>query len=148
LFGQPLAAHYSRAGVFGLTNVIAVGCHGILANAVLPFGQSRMVWGGHERPPDEEASFIGDRRVGRSVDVPRQPRARSAHFTRPWRTRPRVAGLGGWLARRLAADGGRHSGAPRRGVGDEPFTVPMSIVDEVIEICVWACAVGARTPRA
>lgn len=46
LFGQPLEAHYAAAkGLFGLTNVIAIegAQHGILANAVLPFGYSRMV---------------------------------------------------------------------------------------------------------
>jgi len=47
MFGQPLEAHYAaaKAGLVGLTNVIAIegAQHGILANAVLPFGFSRMV---------------------------------------------------------------------------------------------------------
>jgi NAD(P)-dependent dehydrogenase (short-subunit alcohol dehydrogenase family) len=47
MFGQPLEAHYAaaKAGLVGLTNVIAIegAEHGILANAVLPFGFSRMV---------------------------------------------------------------------------------------------------------
>ena len=47
LFGQPQAAHYAaaKAGIVGLTNVIAIegAAHGILANSVLPFGFSRMV---------------------------------------------------------------------------------------------------------
>jgi NAD(P)-dependent dehydrogenase (short-subunit alcohol dehydrogenase family) len=47
LFGQHLEAHYAaaKAGILGLTNVIALegSDHGILANTVLPFGQSRMV---------------------------------------------------------------------------------------------------------
>jgi NAD(P)-dependent dehydrogenase (short-subunit alcohol dehydrogenase family) len=46
-FGQPQVAHYAaaKAGLLGLTNVIAIegADHGILANAVLPFGYSRMV---------------------------------------------------------------------------------------------------------
>jgi NAD(P)-dependent dehydrogenase (short-subunit alcohol dehydrogenase family) len=45
-FGQHETAHYSAAktGLWGLANVIALegADHGILANAVLPFGRSRM----------------------------------------------------------------------------------------------------------
>src|SRR6185312_632726 len=47
MFGQPSTAHYAaaKAGLIGLTNVIAIegAEHGISANAVLPFGSSRMV---------------------------------------------------------------------------------------------------------
>jgi hypothetical protein len=47
MFGQPSSAHYAaaKAGTFGLANVIAIDGaeHGILANTVLPFGESRMV---------------------------------------------------------------------------------------------------------
>jgi NAD(P)-dependent dehydrogenase (short-subunit alcohol dehydrogenase family) len=47
MFGQHLEAHYAaaKAGVLGLTNVIALEGepHGIRANTVLPFGISRMV---------------------------------------------------------------------------------------------------------
>ncbi|GFG55640.1 short-chain dehydrogenase [Mycolicibacterium agri] len=47
MFGQHLEAHYAaaKAGLVGLTNVIALEGqpHGILANAVLPTGFSRMV---------------------------------------------------------------------------------------------------------
>jgi NAD(P)-dependent dehydrogenase (short-subunit alcohol dehydrogenase family) len=47
VFGQPMEAHHAAAktGLIGLTNVIAIegGAHGILANAVLPTGFSRMV---------------------------------------------------------------------------------------------------------
>ena len=48
LFGQPNSAHYAaaKAGTLGLANVIAIegAAHGILANCVLPFGYSRMVF--------------------------------------------------------------------------------------------------------
>ena len=48
LFGQPNSAHYAaaKAGTLGLANVIAIegAQHGILANCVLPFGYSRMVF--------------------------------------------------------------------------------------------------------
>jgi NAD(P)-dependent dehydrogenase (short-subunit alcohol dehydrogenase family) len=47
LFGQPSSAHYAaaKAGILGLANVIAIegAEHGILANTVLPFGDTRMV---------------------------------------------------------------------------------------------------------
>ena len=47
MFGQPMEAHYAAAksGLIGLMNVIAIEgeAHGILANAVLPTGFSRMV---------------------------------------------------------------------------------------------------------
>jgi NAD(P)-dependent dehydrogenase (short-subunit alcohol dehydrogenase family) len=47
LFGQPNSAHYAAAksGTVGLANVIAIegAEHGILANTVLPFGDTRMV---------------------------------------------------------------------------------------------------------
>ena len=48
LFGQPDSAHYAaaKAGTVGLANVIAIDGaeHGILANCVLSFGYSRMVY--------------------------------------------------------------------------------------------------------
>ena len=47
LFGQPNSAHYAaaKAGTLGLANVIAIegAEHGIRANTVLPFGETRMV---------------------------------------------------------------------------------------------------------
>ena len=60
LFGQPNSAHYAaaKAGTLGLANAIAIegAAHGILANCVLPFGYSRMVFetigDGDEVEPD------------------------------------------------------------------------------------------------
>jgi NAD(P)-dependent dehydrogenase (short-subunit alcohol dehydrogenase family) len=47
LFGLPNEAHYAAAkgGIFGLSNVLALegAAHGILSNALLPTGYSRMV---------------------------------------------------------------------------------------------------------
>src|SRR5262249_37348055 len=47
LFGQPQSAHYAAAkpGIVGLMNVVAIegAAHGILANAILPFGATRML---------------------------------------------------------------------------------------------------------
>ena len=132
LFGQPHAAHYgaAKAGIFGLTNVIAVegAAHGILANAVLPFGQSRMVWEtrGERQPDADDESFIGAIRPELVVPIVTFLAEPRVHVQPPQllgrrrALRPRVRRFGTGLAgaERLAADGGRHSGAPRRGVGD------------------------------
>jgi NAD(P)-dependent dehydrogenase (short-subunit alcohol dehydrogenase family) len=63
-FGQTQAAHYAaaKAGLLGLTNVIALegAEHGILANAVLPFGFTRMVTEtvGDEEPHPLQAALF------------------------------------------------------------------------------------------
>ena len=147
LFGQPHAAHYSaaKAGVFGLTNVIAVegAPHGILANAVLPFGQSRMVWETARRTA-RRRRIVHHRdptRVGRTDGrVPREPNVHvqsSQLFRRRGPIRARV--------RRSRARAGWRRAASQPTADDidahidevsatEPFIVPMSIVDEVIAI--------------
>ena len=149
LFGQPLAAHYSaaKAGIFGLTNVIAVegAAHGILANAVLPFGQSRMVWEttGGRPPEDEGASFIGAIRPELVVPIVTYLASRACTFSHHnysaggGRFARVFAGLGaGWLAPSGSQPTADDIQAHLDEVSaTEPFTVPMSIVDEVIEIC-------------
>ncbi len=149
LFGQPLAAHYAaaKAGIFGLKNVIAVegAAHGILANAVLPFGQSRMVWETHGRLPDdtEGESFIGAIRPELVVPIVTFLASRACTFTHQnysagaGRYARVFAALGeGWLAPRgsvpTADDIETNLDAL---MATEPFSVPGSIVDEVIEIC-------------
>jgi NAD(P)-dependent dehydrogenase (short-subunit alcohol dehydrogenase family) len=71
-FGQAGAAHYgtAKAAVMGLTNAVALEGerHGILANAVLPMGYSRMVsenFGGRDLPAETQAFFdaIGPEKV-------------------------------------------------------------------------------------
>jgi NAD(P)-dependent dehydrogenase (short-subunit alcohol dehydrogenase family) len=149
LFGQPLAAHYSaaKAGVFGLTNVIAVegAAHGILANAVLPFGQSRMVWEttGEPPPEDERASFIGAIRPELVVPIVTYLASRACTFSHHnysaggGRFARVFAGLGaGWLAPSGSQPTADDIQAHLDEVSaTEPFTVPMSIVDEIITIC-------------
>ncbi len=150
LFGQPLAAHYAaaKAGIFGLTNVIAVegAPHGILANAVLPFGQTRMVWEtiGREPPPDGESEgFTGAIRPELVVAIVTYLASRACTFSHRnysaggGRFARVFAGLGpGWLASNenlpTADDIDAHIDEVS---ATEPFTVPMSIVDEVIDIC-------------
>jgi NAD(P)-dependent dehydrogenase (short-subunit alcohol dehydrogenase family) len=149
LFGQPLAAHYAaaKAGIVGLTNVIAVegAAHGILANTVLPFGQSRMVWEttGQAPPDGETGGFIGAIRPELVVPLVTYLASRACTFSHHnysaggGRFARVFVGLGpGWLAPRdqppTADDIDAHIDEVS---ATEPFTVPMSIVDEVIEIC-------------
>jgi NAD(P)-dependent dehydrogenase (short-subunit alcohol dehydrogenase family) len=150
LFGQPLAAHYSaaKAGVFGLTNVIAIegAAHGIVANAVLPFGQSRMVWETIGLEPQDDSNvegFTGAIRPELVVPIVTYLASRSCTFSHhnysagAGRFARVFAGLGpGWLAAAdtvpTAEDIDTHIDEVS---ATEPFIVPMSIVDEVIEIC-------------
>ncbi|HET6954776.1 MAG TPA: hypothetical protein VFI47_30725 [Acidimicrobiales bacterium] len=143
----------SMAGVVGLTNVLAVegAAHGILANTVLPFGQSRMVWETTGGASPEEG-FIGAIRPELVVPIVtylasstctvshHNYSAGAGRFARAF------IGLGeGWLA-----PAGRPPAAEDVAThieeisATQPFTVPASIVDEVVQICeklgipVWA----------
>jgi hypothetical protein len=133
--------------VFGLTNVIAVegAAHGILANAVLPFGQSRMVWETHGGPAgDVDAdSFIGAIRPELVVPMVTFLASRACELSHhnysagAGRYARVFVGLGdGWLAPRdaepTAEDVEAHLGEIS---ATAPFTIPTSIVDEVVAIC-------------
>lgn len=148
LFGQPLSAHYAaaKAGLLGLTNVIAIegAEHGILANTVLPFGFSRMVAetiGDADQVPDVSAFlkaiepelvvplvvFLASRACGLTHH---NFSACAGRFARVF------VGLGeGWLAapasNPTADDVAEHLS---EASATEPFTVPMSIFDEVAGI--------------
>ena len=144
-FGQSLAAHYAAAksGLLGLTNVIAIegAEHGILANAVLPFGFTRMVTetvGDGEPHPLQTALYraIEPELVvplvvflaSRACDVThRNFSAGAGRYARAF------IGLGeGWLAEAdtqpTADDIADHFAEV---TATEPFTVPDSIYDEV-----------------
>ena len=148
LFGQPLEAHYAaaKAGLLGLSNVIAIegAPHGILANTVLPFGHTRMVT---ETVPDpaylEQSGFLKAIQpelvvpivvflASRSCEVSHHNYSACAgRFARVF------VGLGeGWFpepgSRPTADDVAAHLGEVS---ATEPFTVPMSIFDEVIGVC-------------
>ncbi|MCL2586476.1 MAG: SDR family NAD(P)-dependent oxidoreductase [Streptosporangiales bacterium] len=148
-FGQPEAAHYSaaKAGVTGLMNVIALegAPHGVLANAVLPFGYSRMITstvGDRELFPEEEKFYEAIRPelvapvvtflASRSCELNRQ--AFSAFGGRYARV---FAGLAeGWLARPGADPAAEDIASHLAEItATEPFTVPGSIYDEVAAGC-------------
>ena len=148
LFGQPLAAHYAAAktGLLGLTNVIAVegAPHGILANTVLPFGHSRMVTETVNDPKAIEASgFLSAIRPELVVPIVVFLASRACGFSHhnysacAGRYARVFVGLGeGWLAEAgsnpSADDIAAHLGDV---AATKPFSIPMSIFDEVVAVC-------------
>jgi len=148
LFGQPLASHYAaaKAGIVGLTNVIAVegAAHGILANSVLPFGVSRMVTetvGGEEVA--SQSAFLRSLEPERVVPIVVFLASRACSFTHQnysagaGRYARVFIGLGrGWLAEPGSEPRAEDIAAHLSEVSaTEPYTVPSSIVDEVLELC-------------
>src|SRR5262245_42975395 len=149
IFGQPLTAHYAAAkgGILGLTNVIAIegAQHGIVANTVLPFGYSRMVY---ETVPDPdqllaESAFL--RAIEPELVVPmvvflasRACTLTHQSFSAGGGRYARVfAGLAeGWLAERGSDPTADDVAAHLAQVSaTESFTIPASIFDEVLGIC-------------
>ena len=148
LFGQPLAAHYAaaKAGIVGLANVIAIegAAHGILANSVLPFGHSRMVTetvGGEEVAAQSPFLRALDPKLVVPIVVFLASRACESTHQNYSAGAGRYArvfiGLGkGWLAEAGSDATADDIAAHLAEVSaTEPFIVPSSIVDEVIEIC-------------
>lgn len=150
MFGQPNSAHYAaaKAGLFGLANAVAIeGAEdGILANCVLPIGNSRMVTetiGESDEISTGETSFLHAIDPGLVVPIVVFLASRDCRFSHQaysacaGRYARVFVGLGeGWLAGRGAAptaeDVQRH--LPEID-STERFTVPTSIFDEVAEIC-------------
>ncbi|OBF03787.1 short-chain dehydrogenase [Mycobacterium sp. ACS4054] len=148
VFGQPMEAHYAaaKAGLVGLTNVIAIEgeAHGIHANSVMPTGFSRMVT---ETVGDEkflaESGFMRAIRPELVVPLVTFLASRACTFTHrnysaaAGRYARVFVGLGeGWLAdpesQPTAEDIGEHL---EQISLTERFSVPSSIVDEVLEVC-------------
>ncbi len=148
LFGQLETAHYAaaKAGIVGLTNVIALegAEHGISANAVLPFGYSRMVAEtvGELGESPEVAGFLSA--IDPELVVPMVVflASRACQFTHrnysvgAGRYSRVFVGLGaGWFAEGRAKPSAEEIDANLDAVSaTEPFTVPLSIYDEVAEI--------------
>lgn len=148
LFGQPLEAHYAaaKAGLLGLANVVAIegAAHGILANTVLPFGTSRMVTETVDDPALlEKSGFLSAIQPELVVPIVVFLASRACDFSHrnysacAGRYARVFVGLGeGWLAepgtRPTAEDIAAHLDDVS---ATEPYTVPNSIVDEVLAIC-------------
>jgi NAD(P)-dependent dehydrogenase (short-subunit alcohol dehydrogenase family) len=148
LFGQPLEAHYAaaKAGLLGLTNVIAIegAQHWILANTVLPFGYTRMVTGTVPDPKYlEESAFLRAIRPELVVPIVVFLASRSCELSHhnysacAGRFARVFVGLGeGWLPEPGSNPTADDVAAHLTDVSaTEPFTVPMSIFDEVLGIC-------------
>jgi NAD(P)-dependent dehydrogenase (short-subunit alcohol dehydrogenase family) len=148
MFGQPLEAHYAaaKAGLVGLANVIAIegAEHGILANTVLPFGFSRMVTETVGDPKAlEETGFLQVIRPELVVPMVVFLASRACEFSHHnysacgGRFARVFVGLGeGWLAEPDSDPTADDIAAHRSEVSaTEPFTVPMSIFEEVFGVC-------------
>ena len=150
LFGQLQAAHYAaaKAGLVGLTNVIAIegAEHGILANTVLPFGYSRMVTdtiADREQIP-EELAFLDAIKPELVVPLVVFLASRACEFSHhnysacAGRFARVFVGLGGgWIADTASTPTADDIAAHIAEISStERFTVPMSIVDEVADVCI------------
>lgn len=149
LFGQPDSAHYAaaKAGILGLANVIAIegAAHGILANCVLPFGYSRMVFEtvGDRDDIEPDPGFLHAIDPELVVPIVVYLASHSCRITHhnvsacAGRFARVFVGLGeGWLASPsgspTAEDIGDHLG---QVIAPEPYTIPTSIFDEVSSLC-------------
>ena len=147
MFGQHLEAHYAaaKAGLIGLTNVIALegAPHGIAANAVLPYGTSRMVTETVEDVKALEESGLAQAIRPELVapivvylasrDCDFSHRIYSAFGGRFARV---FVGLGqGWLAERTRTPTADDVSAHLAEISaTEPFTIPESIYEEVFSV--------------
>ena len=148
IFGQPLAAHYAaaKAGLLGLCNVVAIegAPHGIRANTVLPFGVSRMVTDTLPDPSQLEASgFLKAIQPELVVPLVVFLASRACPFSHhnysacAGRFARVFVGLGkGWLAEPGSRPTADDVAARLEEVSaTEPFSVPMSIFEEVVGVC-------------
>src|SRR5262249_40883637 len=148
LFGQPLEAPYAAAkgGLLGLTNVIAVegAPHGILANTVLPFGYTRVGTRTLADPKHiERAGFFSALHPGLGAAVVVCLASRACELSHhnysacAGRFARVFVGLGeGWLAEPGSNPTADDVAAHLTSVSaTNPFTVPMSIFEEVFGVC-------------
>jgi NAD(P)-dependent dehydrogenase (short-subunit alcohol dehydrogenase family) len=148
LFGQHGSAHYAaaKAGTMGLANVIAIDGaeHGILANCVLPFGYSRMVWEliGHRDEVEPQPGFLHAIEPELVVPIVVYLASRACELTHhnfsacAGRFARVFVGLGdGWVSEGgapTAEDLAEHLPSV---TATDPYLVPTSIYDEVVAVC-------------
>jgi NAD(P)-dependent dehydrogenase (short-subunit alcohol dehydrogenase family) len=147
-FGQEQALHYGAAkgGIIGLTNGLANegAPHGILANAVLPVGRTRMMTDslGNHQANDVLDRLFAETTAERVVPLVTYLANRTCELSHHYlsavagRYARTFIGLGeGWLAERsmevTAEDIGDHLTAI---TSTEPFQVPMSVADEIVAV--------------
>jgi NAD(P)-dependent dehydrogenase (short-subunit alcohol dehydrogenase family) len=147
-FGQPSSAHYAaaKAGTMGLANVIAIegAEHGILANCVLPFGYSRMVWElvGERDDIEPEPGFLHAIEPELVVPMVVYLASRSCGLTHhsfsacAGRFARAFAGLGaGWVADTASPSADDIAAHLEQIAAPDPYTIPGSIIDEVLQVC-------------
>jgi NAD(P)-dependent dehydrogenase (short-subunit alcohol dehydrogenase family) len=147
-FGAEGESHYAaaKAGIIGLSNAIAIegAAHGIRSNTVLPFGLSRMVFetvGDQEATPEQQAFYDAIQPelvvpmvvflASRECELTHQNYSAGAgRYARAF------MGLGrGWMAAPGSSPTADDVAAHVEAIAaPEPFYVPDSIVDEVIEL--------------
>lgn len=149
LFGQPNSAHYAaaKAGTLGLANVIAVEgeAHGILANCVLPFGYSRMVYEtvGARDEVEPHPGFLHAIEPELVVPIVVYLASRTCSLTHhsfsacAGRFARVFVGLAdGWVAEAGAMPTADDIAADLDHIASaEPYTIPSSIFDEVFQVC-------------
>jgi NAD(P)-dependent dehydrogenase (short-subunit alcohol dehydrogenase family) len=142
-FGMPFATHYAsaKAGIIGLTNNIAFEgqAHGILANAVLPFGLTRMAIIAGE---PEEGTLLAESRTETVSPLVVFLASRDCTFTHgnfsacAGRYARVFVGVGeGWVA-------GRGSVVTAEDIlthldevaATDPYIVPSSLIDEMTDV--------------
>ncbi len=143
-FGQPDSAHYAAAksGVIGLANVVAIEGepHGIRANCVLPFGYSRMVWDlvGPREALEPQPGFLHAIEPELVVPIVTYLASRDCAVTHH-----NFSACAGRIARVFMGLAEGSIGATSAEdiavhlaevTAAEPFSVPTSIIDEVMEV--------------
>ena len=133
-FGQEQAVHYGAAkgGIIGLTNGLANegAPHGILANAVLPVGRTRMMTDSISDQRERAAEFGMDHVLDAFFEETTPERVVAGRYARVF------VGVGtGWLADReievRAEDIADHLAEI---TGTDDSTVPMSVSDEIVAV--------------
>jgi NAD(P)-dependent dehydrogenase (short-subunit alcohol dehydrogenase family) len=148
LFGQPNSAHYAaaKAGTMGLANVIAIDGaeHGILANCVLPFGYSRMVWElvGDRDEVEPDPGFLHAIEPELVVPIVVYLASRGCDLTHhnfsacAGRFARAFVGLGeGWVAGNDEPTADDIAAHIEQVAAADPYTIPGSIIDEVMGVC-------------
>ena len=146
LFGQPNSGHYAaaKAGILGLANVVAIegAEHGIRANTVLPFGESRMATETIGDDVDAVRSFLDA--IGPELVVPIVVYLASRSSTLTHEVFSACAGrfarvfvglAEGWVAERGTSPAAEDIAAHLDEIREpEPYAIPTSIIDEVAQI--------------
>jgi NAD(P)-dependent dehydrogenase (short-subunit alcohol dehydrogenase family) len=146
LFGQPNSGHYAaaKAGILGLANVVAIegAEHGIRANTVLPFGESRMATETIGDDVDAVRGFLDA--IGPELVVPIVVYLASRSCTLTHEVFSACAGrfarvfvglADGWVAERGTSPAAEDIAAHLDEIREpEPYAIPTSIIDEVAQI--------------